>query len=231
MSTGIICGFCRYAVIRAHLTKQDKILYTVIMEKIYTTDDLIRTVDKYGILPFWDETGFSASQLSGVSFMKLWNIREQAVNTNKLAYGKFVNKKATFVSLDVFPYLCALRRDGYDFDSLTDEGKAPRREIEIMNAVGNTPAPSYSLGKSLGMKGYDTTVTSLQNKTYLCLNFKKSSMGTALLCRPEDVFGADFVRGAYSLSVQENADEIVKRASGLSLLDEKIKAKALLPAV
>lgn len=201
------------------------------MEKIYTVDDLLQAVDEYGILPFWDETGFSASQMSGVSFMKLWNVREKAVNTEKIAYGKFINKKATFVSLDVFPYLCALRRDGYDFDSLTDEGKAPRREIDVMNAVGDTPTPSYNLGKSLAMKGYDTTVTSLQNKTYLCLNFKKSSMGTALLCRPENVFGYDFVRSAYSLSVEESAAELLKRAKGLSLLDEKIKAKALLPAV
>lgn len=201
------------------------------MNTIYNEDDLLAAVQEYGILPFWDETGFSASQMSGVGFMKLWNIREKVINTQKIAYGKFVNKKATFVSLDVFPYLCALRRDGYDFDSLTDEGKAPRREIDVMNAVGDAPAPSYKLGKSLGIKGYDSIITSLQNKTYLCVTFQKSYMGTALLSRPEDLFGYDYVRSAYALSAEQNAKEIQKRAKGFAFLDEKIKTKALLPAV
>ncbi len=169
--------------------------------------------------------------MSAVSFMKLWNMREKAVNSGEIVYGKFVNKKATFVSREAFPYLAALRRDGYDFDSLSDEGKAPRREIEIMNAVGNDPTPSYKLSQSLGMKGFDGVVTSLQNKTYLCINFKKSYMGTALLCRPEDLFGYDYVRSAYGLSIQENVEKLLSLCPGLKELDEKIRAKALTPAV
>ena len=185
------------------------------MNKIHTAEDLIAAVNEYGVLPFWTDEGFSAWQMSGVNFNAFWTLREQAINTNEFVYGKFVNKKATFVSKEVFPYLAALRRDGYDFDSLTDEGKAPRREVEIMNAVGDKPTPSYTLGKSLQMKGFDGAVTSLQNKTYLCLNFKKSAMGTALLCRPEDVFGYDYVRGKYSLTPQENAAELLRLAKGL----------------
>ena len=182
------------------------------MNKIHTAEDLIAAVNEYGVLPFW-------------------TLREQAINTNEFVYGKFVNKKATFVSKEVFPYLAALRRDGYDFDSLTDEGKAPRREVEIMNAVGDKPTPSYTLGKSLQMKGFDGAVTSLQNKTYLCLNFKKSAMGTALLCRPEDVFGYDYVRGKYSLTPQENAAELLRLAKGLYEFDKKTRDKILSPAI
>lgn len=213
------------------IDKTSQKAYTIYMITITNEDTLLQAIEEYGILPFWDEHGFAASQMSGVSFMKLWNIREKVVNSEKIVYGKFINKKSTFVSKSVFPFLCALRRDGYDFDSLTDEGKAPRREIDVMNAVGTSPAPQYELGKSLGMKGYDTTVTSLQNKTYLCVTFKKSYMGTALLSRPEDVFGYDYVRGAYGLTAQENIDEIVRRAKGIAMLDEKIRNKALAPAV
>lgn len=201
------------------------------MDKIHTAEDLIAAVNEYGVLPFWTDAGFSAWQMSGVNFNAFWTLREQAINTNEFVYGKFVNKKATFVSKEVFPYLAALRRDGYDFDSLTDEGKAPRREVEIMNAVGDKPTPSYTLGKSLQMKGFDGAVTSLQNKTYLCLNFKKSAMGTALLCRPEDVFGYDYVRGKYSLTPQENAIELLRLAKGLLEFDEKTRDKILSPAV
>lgn len=201
------------------------------MSRITTVDDLLECVDEYGILPFWVEDGFSAWSLSAINFNAFWSVREQAVNTRKIAYGKFVNKKATFVSLAVFPHLCALRRDGYDFDSLADEGKAPHRETLIMDAVGETSAPSYELGKTLGIKGYDSAVTSLQNKTYLCLNFKKSSMGTALLIKPENVFGYDFVRSAYSLSAEENIREIQKLAPGLKNFSEPERAKILSPCV
>ncbi|MCM1368052.1 MAG: hypothetical protein NC184_04500 [Roseburia sp.] len=201
------------------------------MDKIYSAEDLSARIREYGILPFWSEDGFSAWQLSGVNFNTLWSIREAVVNTRTVAYGKFVNKKATFVSLDVFPYLCSLRRDGYDFDSAADEGKMPNREISVMKAVGDTPTPSYNLGKTLGIKGYDSAVTSLQNKTYLCLNFKKSMMGTALLCRPEVLFGDEKVRSAYSLSPAECAEQILKRASGLKHFSDAEIKKILTPAV
>ncbi len=200
--------------------------------KIYTVDDLIACVDEYGILQFWAEERTSASTLSGVNFNALWELREQAVNSRKIAYGRFTQKKTTFVSLAALPYLCALRRDGYDFDSLCDEGRAPRRETLVMEAVGSTFTPSYMLGKSLAIKGYDSAVASLQNKTYLCLQFKKSAMGTALLCRPEDVFGSDFVRSAYGLTAAENAAKLKEIAArGLAAFDEKEQNKILAPAI
>lgn len=203
------------------------------MEKIFSVDDLIDCVNEYGILPFWSEDTeeFSSWQFSGVNFLKLWDLREKAINSQKIAYGKFVNKKATFVSLAAFPYLCSLRRDGYDFDSLSDEGRAPRREIELMSAVGTEPTRSYQLKQSLNMKGFDGVLTSLQNKTYLCLTFQKSYMGTAMLSRPEDIFGYDYVRSAYNLSVEENAAKLTELCKGLQQFDEKTRAKILTPAV
>lgn len=201
------------------------------MKQIFTPQDLIDKINEYGILPFWTEDGFSAAQMSGVNFIKLWNMREQVINTQTVAYGKFVNKKATFVSLAAFPYLCALRRDGYDFDSLVDEGRVPVREAELMSAVGTQPTRSYKLKQSLDMKGFDGVVTALQNKTYLCLTFAKSYMGTALLSRPEDVFGYDYVRSAYSLTVEQNAKKLTELCKGLDEFDEKTRAKILSPAV
>ena len=75
-------------------------------KRINTVDDLIAAVDEYGILPFWSDDGFSAWGMSAINFNSLWYVREQAVNSLKIAYGRFVNKKATFVSLEVLPYLC-----------------------------------------------------------------------------------------------------------------------------
>ena len=199
--------------------------------RIKNENDLTECVEHYGILRFWDETRLAASTLSDISFMKLWNVRERAVNSERVAYGKFVLKKAAFVALDVLPYLVSLRRNGYDFDSLCDEGLAPNREAIVMNADGDKPTPSYALGGALGIKGYDTAVASLQNKTYLALTFKKSSMGTALLCRPEDIWGADFVRSKYDLTPEQCAQKILERCKGLEDFTEKELKKILSPAV
>ncbi|MCH5163140.1 MAG: hypothetical protein J1G38_06600 [Clostridiales bacterium] len=202
------------------------------MQKIHSQEDLLAAVEEYGILQFWSEERLSAWTLSGVNFNTLWSIRENLVNSKAVVYGKYADKKATFVSRDVFPYLAALRRDGYDFDSLSDEGLAPNRETLIMNAVGDGTEPSYALGKSLGIKGFDAASTSLQNKTYLCLTFKKSMMGTALLSKPETIFGYDYVRSKYNLSPEECAKEIKRRAAkGLTAFDEKTLNKLLSPAV
>ncbi len=200
--------------------------------RINSVDSLLEAVTEYGILTFWDEKNISAWTLSGVTFNTLWSIRENAVNTKRIVYGKFARNKSAFVSLDLFPHLAALRRDGYDYDSLVDEGRAIHRETLIMDAVIKTkePTPSYALGKSIGIKGFDSAVASLQNKTFLCLTFKKSYMGTALLSRPEDLFGYDFVRSCYNLSNEQNRDALIN-AKGLSEYDEKTLNKILSPAV
>lgn len=197
------------------------------MNKIDSPQAIIDSVNEYGILPFWTEEGFSAWQMSAVGFLKLWYMREKAVNSLKVAYGKFVNKKATFVSLQALPYLCALRRDGYDFDSLSDEGRAPRREIDVMNNINGLTA-QYKLKKSLEIKGFDGVVTSLQNKTYLCLTFCN---GSAMLCTPEDLFGADFVRSAYSLSPDECAKKLIELCPGINNFPEKERQKMLSVAI
>lgn len=203
------------------------------MDKIYNEDDLYQAVEEYGILTFWDEVKLSAWTLSGVSFMKLWNVREKLINSKRVAYGKFANKKATFVSLSLFPALCALRRDGYDFDSLRDEGLSPHRENLVMDAVlaaNGEPVARYALGKSLSVKGYDGVVDSLQNKTFLCMTFKKSMMGTALISTPEDLFGGDLVRSQYSTPTDKLISTL-SEAKGLSDFDEKTLAKFLSKAV
>ena len=200
--------------------------------RIKSDEDLLAAVNEYGILPFWDENGFSSWQMSDVSFMKLWYMRERVVNSKKIAYGKFVHKKSTFVRLDLLPALCALRRDGYDFDSLCDEGRVSNREKAIMDAVdaASEPAPSYALNKSMGIKGFDTCVTALQNKTYLCVTFKHSNMGSALLSRPETLFGYDFVRSAYSKTNEQNAAVLAATKGLKQFTDEEIK-KILTPTV
>lgn len=200
------------------------------MNKIRTSKDITDAVNYYGILPFYNSENVCLESLSAVSFNKLWDLRYEPTNNKEFVYGKFWNGKAAFVSLELFPHLAALRRDGYDFDSLADEGRASHSEIVIMNAVGSMLTPSYKLGASLGLKGYDARVAKLQNKTYLCQLFGKSYMGTALIAPPEEVFGAEYTRSKYNLSLEENSAALAK-APGLKDTDPKTLEKLLKPAV
>ena len=49
-----------------------------------------------------------------------------------IVYGKFFDKKAGFISKKCLPVFANYRRDGYDFDALYDDGKAPNKHKKIM---------------------------------------------------------------------------------------------------
>ncbi|MCX4314286.1 MAG: hypothetical protein OSJ83_10610, partial [Clostridia bacterium] len=66
-------------------------------KKIRTVDDIIAATEEYGFLTFWDAEKTAASTLSAIDFSTLWDLREQAVNSRRVAYGKYFRKKMTFV--------------------------------------------------------------------------------------------------------------------------------------
>lgn len=80
-----------------------------------------------------------------------------------------------WLGLEWLPYFANSRRDGYDFDSLWEDGKASRRQKKIMDLFEDTEELYSNEMKSLGgfgkggEKGFDGTVTDLQMKTYLCV--------------------------------------------------------------
>ncbi|WP_331472454.1 hypothetical protein [Lacrimispora saccharolytica] len=59
--------------------------------------------------------------------------REIIARSGKVAYGKFFDKKAGFISVEWLPVFANYRRDGYDFDALYEDGKAPRKHKKIMD--------------------------------------------------------------------------------------------------
>src|SRR5699024_2986787 len=51
-----------------------------------------------------------------------WEWRAIIARSEKVAYGKFFNKNAGFISLRWFPHFANYRRDGYDFDARWEDG-------------------------------------------------------------------------------------------------------------
>ena len=203
-------------------------------ECIHTVDEAIAYINEIGFLPLFknDIPGFSLEERtvakywwSGDRKRDPWEWREIIAGSGQVAYGKFFDKKAGFISKEWFPYFANYRRDGYDFDALWDDEKASIRQKKIMDlfAEENADAEIFSFevkqnagfGKG-GEKNFEGTVTDLEMKMYLCMrdfrqrkNKKGESYGwsIAVYSTPEHLWGYDYVTSAY----HEDAKESWKR--------------------
>ena len=119
---------------------------------IHTMQDLIDAVDTFGIVPFFQNSipGFSIEEhvvpsvwYSDSDAWPAWEWKGPVIRAARCAYGKFFEKKATFVSLPWFRELANYRRDGYDFDARYDDGLASRKDKDLFDLIdANAPALS-----------------------------------------------------------------------------------------
>ena len=112
--------------------------------RIRTWQELINWINEVGFLPLFknEVDGFSAEEhvspdywWTGITEEDPWEWREIIARSGEVAYGKFFDKKAGFISLDWLPYFVNFRRDGYDFDSRWEDGLANRREKSVIDLV------------------------------------------------------------------------------------------------
>lgn len=204
-------------------------------ERIKSPEELIDYINKTGFLPLFSNEikGFSLEEktasrhwFSDDPQLDPWLWREALARSKKVAYGKFFNKRAGFVSLEWFAHLANFRRDGYDFDSLMDEGKAQYRWGLIMKLFEeNDFLYSCDMKKSAGFskggeKNFNGIVTDLQMATYLVsydfrqrLNKKGQPYGMqiALYSTPESMWGYDMVSSAYCFDPEKSKELIFKK--------------------
>lgn len=207
---------------------------------IHTVEEAAAYIIKIGFLPLFknDIPGFSLEEKtvgedwwSGNPERDPWEWRKVIASSGQIAYGKFFDKKAGFISKEWFPYFVNHRRDGYDFDALWDDEKASMRQKKIMDLFTeeNADAELYSFevkqragfGKD-GEKNFEGTVTDLEMKMYLCIhdfrqkkNKKGESYGwsIAVYSTPEHLWGYDYVTSAYREDSEKSLERIVKHMS------------------
>ena len=143
-----------------------------------------------------------------------------------IAYGKFFNKAAGFVSKSFFPTFANYRRNGYDFDALFEDELASYRAKKVMDvfdpddeAVGKE-LMSYEVKELAAVdKNFQGTLTDLQMQTYLILSDfrqKKNKKGQtygwhiAVVETPETKWGREFVTSAYTEDPMESWNRIVE---------------------
>ena len=168
--------------------------------RIRTWQELINWINEVGFLPLFSNgiEGFSAEEHVSPDFWWTgnkdedpWEWREIIAASHQVAYGKFFDQKAGFISLEWLPYFANYRRSGYDFDSRWEDGLADRREKKIMDILtgrdedGDMTFPddqilSTELKKIAGfgggkkavgekLKNYPGIITGLQMQTYLVI--------------------------------------------------------------
>lgn len=203
-------------------------------KRIKTVDELKDYINRIGFLPFFKGTveGFSLEEITasedwwcGNPAKDPWEWRAIIAGEGNIAYGKFFNNKAGFISKEWFPIFAAYRRDGYDFDSRYEDGLASLRQKKLMELLNIYDAlPSYELKKLAGFskhgeKNFEGTIASLQMQTYVVirgfrrrLNKKNEKYGWAVAdyMLSEKLYGADFVRSAYSIPTDKAKDMIIE---------------------
>lgn len=197
-------------------------------------EDLVR---KVGFMPLFanEIPGFSVEERTpadswwtGDPITDPWEWRIQLAASPDLAYGKFFDRKAGYVSAEWFPMLANYRRSGYDFDALWEDGFAAYRWKKLFQAL---EPDEFARGRALftcelkeqagfgkgGEKNFEGVLTELQMRTYLLLgNFRQRlnrsgrpyGWHLALVETPETKWSYEAVTAAYRESPSESLAKI-----------------------
>lgn len=219
---------------------------------IRTIDEAIKYINDVGFLPLFknDIPGFSLEEHTvaedwwcGCYEKDPWMWRTGIAGGHDIVYGKFFDNKAGFISKKWLPIFANYRRDGYDFDALYEDGKAPVRHkliMDIFMEAGDSPEIySNELKKQAGFgkggeKGFDTAITKLMMQTYLCncsfkkrINKKGMEYGweVAVYSTIEHIYGYDYVTSCYRDKPMDSWRQIVTHINELyaTVTDRQIK--------
>jgi hypothetical protein len=194
---------------------------------LHSPKELLVLIEEIGFLPLFSNRvpGFSVEEhtwtngwWTGDLRCDPWEWRQILARDERVAYGKFFDKKAGFISKQWFPVFANYRRDGYDFDALNDDGLVPYRHKKLMDALETDESmrgleilscelkDKAGFGKN-GEKNFEGVLTALQMQTYLLMGDfrqKRNKRGEgygwhlATLKTPETKWGYEFVGSRYT---------------------------------
>ena len=216
------------------------------------SEELTALVKELGFLPLFrnEAPGFSVEERteslfwwSGNEERDPWEWRQQIAARGEVAYGKFFNKKAGFISSEWLPYFANVRRDGYDFDALWEDGKASLRQKKLMDCFTDEEELfSNELKQRAGFvkggeKNFEGSLTELQMMLYLTVRDFRSRRNKAgqpygwkiaVYTPPERIFGYECLSAAYKESPSTSRERILERARQIApAADEKTLRKLL----
>lgn len=204
--------------------------------RIRTPEELINYIDQVGFLPLFanELTGFSVedhvypySWWTGDPEQDPWVWREIIARSGRVAYGKFFDRKAGFISKEWFPYFANYRRDGYDFDARYEDELASSRSKKIMDLFEDErELYSFEVKKMAGFgkggeKNFDGVITELQMQGYIVIrDFRRRRRKTdgveygwpiAVYTTPENLWDYETVSAAYKEDSKISYSRIVEQ--------------------
>ncbi len=204
-------------------------------KRIKSIHDVEAVVEEQGFLPFFTNyvPGFSLEERIDPRYWftgfddawEAWEWKGPIARGKKCVYGKLFNKKACFVSREWYPDLANWRRDGYDFDSLYDDGKAAYEDKLVYDLIDRKKEPVLSkelkkageFGKN-GRKGFDTIITRLQMECYIVVadftymldkQGNPYGWGVAKYTTPEKYYGKAFTDAVYRRKPEESKERLL----------------------
>ena len=212
---------------------------------VRSKQDLIDAVGEYGIVPYFSTSipGFSLEEHCPPAILfndteeNTWEWKGPVIQATGCAYGKFFEKKAAYVRKDLFLDLANYRRDGYDFDARYDDGLARFQDKQLFDLI-NASAPVLSRvlrqsggyaysgrwQKTEGKKGFDASITRLQEQCYVIIsnfvytldkNGNRRGWGVAEYSTPEKFMGDYFTERVYQRSPEESRERLMEYLRGL----------------
>ena len=208
---------------------------------LHNVNELAELIHEIGFMPLFSNAirGFSVEEMTeesvwwtGDASTDPWEWRRILAADPEIAYGKFFNKNAGFVSKEFFPVFVNYRRNGYDYDALYEDGLASYRSKKIMDvfrldddAVGSelmSPDIKEKAGfvKEDGEKNFSGHITDLQMQTYLItsdFSRRTNRIGQeygwhiALLETPETKWGYEHIASGYTEDPKTSWQAIVDR--------------------
>ena len=207
---------------------------------IQSKQDLIDAVQRYGFVPLFAGAipGFSVEEhaVPAVWYKKgsddwpVWEWKGLVIRECGCAYGKFLEKKAVFISREWFSDFANFRRDGYDFDARWDDGLAFKGDKDLYELIDqNAPILSKRLKilgnyRKGGRGGFDTVINRLQAQGYVLISdfvYERNKegqpygWGIAQYATPEQFFGPAFREGVYARKPEESRERILAHLSRL----------------
>lgn len=204
--------------------------------RIRTPEELIRYIDQVGFLPLFanEIPGFSVedhvcpySWWTGDPEQDPWVWREIIARSGRVAYGKFYERKAGFVSRKWFPYFVNYRRDGYDFDARYDDELASSKSKKIMDLFeSEKELYSFEVKKMAGFgkggeKNFDGVITELQMQGYLVTrDFRRRrrkkdgveyGWAIAVYTTPENLWDYETVTAAYQEAPETSYKKVMEK--------------------
>ena len=189
--------------------------------RLHSPGDLLDLIQKIGFLPLFSNMipGFSVEEHTLAAdwwtdnpATDPWAWRQILASNDHVAYGKFFEKKAGFVSREWFPDFANYRRNGYDYEGMYEEGRMPGRSRKVLEALElNEEAVglemmSCDLRKKASMeKGFEWAAADLQMHAFLIMSDfrqKRNKHGetygwhVATLMTPETKWGYNLVNSS-----------------------------------